>query len=316
MPRLGVTAIRLHKGLLNSAVSCSWIIVAVTAAYLTCGFLALAAWRLTSDDAWVTAFFRVPAALAMVWLSATQFWLAAQAAHHFAGGEIMRKLWTWITLSAACGLVGTVSTQILGVKSQLNPLVRLPGWQTDRALAVWHEAGGVIGGTLRFAFLAGGLWCAVRVYRKSGFLGKLKWGDRVLLAAFALYLSAVAYGVTVALRAGKPWRWSEAAMWPVDPLLWLLLLEGLLLYRSVERMGPGWIGRCWKTLSIAVFLTALGDVGTWAFNYGYLPYPWSAVVWYVWLPAEAAYTLAPAYQLEALHRATGSFPAGASGTRS
>jgi len=308
--RFGATAIRLHRTLLNSAVGCSWVIIAVTAAYLVCGAMAFVAWRITADDAWVTEFFQVPAALAMLWLSATQFWLAGQAAYHFAAGEPMRRVWTWITLSAACGLAGTVSTQIFAVKSPLNPLMLLPAWRTDSALAVWHEAGSIIGGTLQFAFLACGLRLAVRVYRQAGFLGRLKWSDRALLIAFAAYLVAVVYDVAVAFRAGKPWRWSEAAVWPVDPLLWLLLLQALLLYRSVKRMGPGWIGRCWKTLSFAVFLTALGDVGTWAFNYGYLPYPWSAVVWYVWLPAAAAYALAPAYQLEAIHRATGSFPRG------
>ena len=48
--------------------------------------------------------------------------------------------------------------------------------------------------------------------------------------------------------------------------------------------------------SIGVFLTAIGDAGIWAAAYGYLPYPWSAAVWFVWLPAAAAFALAPAYR--------------------
>jgi hypothetical protein len=44
-----------------------------------------------------------------------------------------------------------------------------------------------------------------------------------------------------------------------------------------------------------VFLTAIGDAGGWAEAYGYLPYPWSAAVWFVWLPAAACFALAPAF---------------------
>ena len=113
-----------------------------------------------------------------------------------------------------------------------------------------------------------------------------------------------AVDIVVAMNAGKPFRWLEAARWPTDPLLALLLGEALLLYRSAGRMGSGLIGRCWKAFSLGAFLIAAGDVGGWAERSGYLPYPWSSIIWYVWLPATACFALAPAYQLEAIHAAT------------
>ncbi len=307
MPRLDAASVRLHRLLLIPAPGRPGVILTVTAGCLVWGICALFAWLLTYDDAWVIGFFHIPAALAMVWLAGTQFWLATQAARRFGPHEAMRKAWTWIAFSAGCDLFGAAATQVFGVDSAINPLRAFPWWHADAAMTAWREAGAMMGGTLRFAFLASGLWYAVRVYRRAGFLGKLKWSDRALLIAFLLYMADVVRGVTVAFRAGKPWRWTEAAGWPTDPLLWLLLLEALLLYRSAQRMGPGWIGRCWKTLSIAVFLTALGDAGTWAYNYGYIPYPWNSLIWYVWLPAAAAYALAPAYQLEAIQRAAEPF---------
>ena len=79
--------------------------------------------------------------------------------------------------------------------------------------------------------------------------------------------------------------------------------EALLLRRSVQRMGSSRIAKCWSAFSIGVFLIALGDVGGWAEVYGYLPYPWSSLTWFLWLPAAACFALAPAYQLEAIRSA-------------
>lgn len=303
---LARTAIRrLDEMIHNPALGCSGAILLVTAAYLACGIGAFVAWRLTSNAAWVEEFFQVPAALAMLWMTAVELWLCIRVFQQFVPGELMRSGWLWISLAAFCDVVGTVCMQVLAVRSSLNPLLRIPGAASGTALQSWFEAGNIVGGTMRFILLAAGLAYGLKVYRRAGFLGRLKLLDRVILAGFAAYMIAVLYDVVVAFRhAGKPFRWTEAAAWPIDPLLWLLLLEALLLYRSVQRMGRGWIGRCWMAFSVGIFLTATGDVGTWAFNYGYLPYPWNSIVWYLWLPAAAAFALAPAYQLEAIHHAT------------
>lgn len=292
---------RIGAILQNPALGCSSLVVAVTGAYLACGLGAFAGWTLTGNDVWIVDYFQVPAALAMVWLAVLGLWLSVRALQQFQSGEVLHRAWFYISLSALCDATGAISVQILGAKSALNPFVRLAGSGAlfDDCLTAGH----IVGGTLRFALLALGLWYAVQAYRRSGFLARLKPLDWLLLAAFALYLARVVYDLRVAFAAGKPFSWTEAAGWPVDPLLWLLLLEATRLYRSVERMGGGWIGRCWKAFSIGILLTALGDIGYWAYNYGFLPYPWNSITWYLWLPAAAAYALAPAYQLEAIHHA-------------
>jgi hypothetical protein len=112
-----------------------------------------------------------------------------------------------------------------------------------------------------------------------------------------------AAGVVTAVRNGKRPGLLEVASWPVDPLLVLLVAEALLLNRSAREMGAGWVSRCWRSYSIGVFLVLLGDLGLWLTAYGYLPWPWNSVVWYIWLPASCAFALAPAYQLETIFQA-------------
>jgi hypothetical protein len=165
------------------------------------------------------------------------------------------------------------------------------------------EFGHLFQGTLRFSLLAAGLLAVLRLYWRSGFLGRLRAFDWVVIGAFSVYCLQEARGVFEALIAGKHPGWSEILGWPVDPLLALLLAEALLLHRSVQRTGVGLIGRCWHTYSTAIALVLVGDFLLFATAYGYLPWPWSSLSWYVWVPAGAAFALAPAYQLEAIHSA-------------
>jgi hypothetical protein len=129
--------------------------------------------------------------------------------------------------------------------------------------------------------------------------------DFVVLAAFFIFLIRNVVDVVRAVHAGKQPQIWEILGWPVDPLLLVLLIEGFFLFRSSRHLGAGRIGLCWSALSAAVFLTALGDVGSWAANYGYIPWPWSSLTWYVWLPAAAAFARAPAFQLEVIRHAAG-----------
>jgi hypothetical protein len=128
--------------------------------------------------------------------------------------------------------------------------------------------------------------------------------DALLLTAFAAYCIREGMDLVAALRMGKQPPLREILLWPVDPVLWLLLAEAILLHRSVQRTGMGLIGRCWRTFSAGIFLVLLGDVMIWATAYGYLPWPWSSLQWYVWMPASASFALAPAYQLEAIRWAS------------
>jgi hypothetical protein len=277
-------------------VGCAAGILAASAACFAGGIAALAAWRFSGDPAWIQQFFRLPGAFMMILLAAIQVWLSIWATRQFAPGEAMRSAWALITLSAACATAAAILVQFLSVPSVLNPLVRLSA-TPEPWLRECGTVGHLLGGPARFALLAVGLYGALRAYRRAGFLGRLRWPDVVVLAIFTAYLARNLVDVVAAHRA---FGWAEVAGWPTDPLLLVLLVEGMLLRRSVQQMGRGRVGYCWTAFSLGVFLTAAGDVGGWAEAYGYLPYPWSAAVWFVWLPAAVCFAVAPAYQLEAL----------------
>jgi hypothetical protein len=278
------------------------VILAITACYLAAGVFAFLVWQSTGNDAWVVEFFQVPAALLTIWLAMLQFSLSLNANRNFAPDDLLRPAWTLIAASAGCQLVGFLLSQVLGVNSRINPLALQPGWRESLLPELWH-VGLTIGGTFRFALLSVGLHYAVKAYRQSGFRGRLKPIDWAMLSLMAAYLARNVADVTFAFRHGKhPDAW-ELLSWPTDPLLGLLLAQGLLLFRSAQQMGSGLVGRCWKAFAVGLFLTALGDVGTWAFNCGYLLRPWDSLTWYVWLPAAAAFACAPAFQLEAIRHA-------------
>jgi hypothetical protein len=214
----------------------------------------------------------------------------------------MRKAWSLISFSAGFDFVGTLCVQVLAVQSALNPLSRMAWWSRAEADSI-RQFGLFLGGTCRFATLAAGLAWALKAYRRSGLLARLTAIDWGFLAVMGIYMSLEIYDVAMALRTG--WRPAPVMImgWPTDPLLWLLLAEALLLYRSVRQMGGGWISRCWKSFSVGIFLIVLGDISIWAVSRDYLPWPWSALEWYIWLPAAGAFALAPVYQLEAIQSA-------------
>jgi hypothetical protein len=205
----------------------------------------------------------------------------------------MRLAWQLIGASAAFDLAGTIGIQILSPYAALKPLA-------PSVLAASH----VLQGTCRFALLAAGLFCVLRLYRESGFLGRLRLRDWALVAAFAAYCVREALDLFAALHRGKHPAWGEILLWPVDPTLCLLLAEAILLHRSIQRTGDGLIGRCWRTYTAGVCLILMGDAIAWAEAYGYLPWPWNSVGWYVWMPAAAAFAIGPAYQLEAIRSAS------------
>jgi hypothetical protein len=250
----------------------------------------------------VEEYFRLPGALALVFLAVAELLFCLRVQWEYSPAQPMRKAWNLIVISAGCDLAGALLIQILSAQTALNPLRHTAWWSASEATSL-REYGLVIGGSMRFAFLTAGLFQALRSYRKSGFLARLAVIDWVLLAATGAYVVREAADVIFAMQHGKHPGASEVLGWPTDPLLWLLLAESLLLYRSVCQMGPGWVGRCWKAFSLGVALLVLGDIAIWATNYGYLPWPWSSLGWYIWLPAAAAFAMAPAYQLDAVCRA-------------
>lgn len=290
--------------LLHAPVGCTSIILAVTAGYLAIGLLVFAGWRITGNVAWVEDFFRLPGALLLVWLAAVELLFSLRVLYEFSPGQPLRKAWRLISFSAGFDLAGTVLIQVLAVKSVLNPLSHATWW-SDPAAAAIRQVGLVMAGSCRFVLLAAGLFWVVRVYRRSGFLARLQKVDWIVLTLIGAYVVREFRDVVVAIQAGARPSLGVVLGWPVDPLLLVLLGEAMLLNRSVKQMGAGWIGRCWNAFSIGIFLVSFGDVAIWAASWGFLPWPWSALQWYVWIPVAGAFAVAPAYQLEAIYHARG-----------
>lgn len=293
----------------KAALGCSTLILLVTVSYLAVGLAVFVAWLIGGSDAWIEDFFRIPGALFLVWLAALGMLLSVRVCRGFFPGEPMRDAWQLIALSAGSELAGSVLVQVFGAKSPMNPLNFFPGGAEQAP--VWRSVGLVLDGPCRFALLAAALFLVLRIYRQSGFLGRYTAVDWVVLAGFGAYVVREAADVVVAFHQGKPFTLAEILNFPVDPLLWVLLAEALRLFRSVHMMGTSWIGKCYGAFSAGIFLILVGDVAIWATQWGYLPWPWSALGWYVWIPAAGAFALAPAYQWEAMRHAESSGAAGA-----
>jgi hypothetical protein len=286
---------------------CSVILVAVTGVYLVAGLAGFAAWQLTGSFRWVGEYFQTSGALLALFLAVTQFWFARRASDGFQPGEPMRLPWICIAASAGFEVVGVVLSQILARKSAINPWLIVGAWSPETGEDL-RRVGLMMGGTCRFSILALGLWLALRAYRRTGLLGRLNTINWLALGVMAVYVILEIAEIGGVLRTGNPIPIHVVVGWPVDPFLWLLLAEAMLLYRSSQQMGPGWITRCWTAMAIGVFLVLLGDVAQWAASWNYLPWPWSGLEWYIWPVAGAAFALAPIYQVEAMLRAHGLHP--------
>jgi len=281
---------------------CSSTILIVTGVGLSAGLATFAAWLVTGNQIWFTWFFQWPSIVLMVGLAALQSWLGFTVRHAFLSDEPLYWAWSLIAFSAACDFLGAVSVQWMSSGSALNPLTHFSWWGPGHAIEI-HQFGQIVGGTLRYALLAAGLWYVLRIYRKAGFLGRLAGIDWLMLILVFAYLCNEAREVVVAMGRGKSPSLLEILHWPVDPLLCLLLAESRLLARSIQRMGAGSIGRCWRAFTIGILLIWLGDLETWVALSGHFSWQWGSLGWYAWLPAAGAFAAAPAFQLEALQQA-------------
>ena len=282
---------------------CPTLLYLATGAFLAVAILACVAWRISGNPRWIDWVFGLPGGLLTVTLAVVELTYSVRLCGQFLRGEPLYRAWQWIAASAACDVVSSLNVQILSVDSFWNPLSHIAGWSRNTGAAI-RQVGLTAGGPLRFSLLALGLLYALRMYRRSGFLGHLRTADWTLLTVIAVYVINEFRDLAIALHLGKHPPLPEILNWPVDPLLWVLLAEAMLLYRSTRRMGPGWIGRVWVAFSAGIFLVVLGDFSIWAMNYGYLPYPWSSIGWFFWLPSSAAFALAPVYQMDVIRKAS------------
>ncbi len=245
---------------------------------------------------------RFPATLTVLGLAALELWFSARVARHFSPGEPLRPAWILITASAVCNLAGAIFPEFLRART---PLMLAAEQFSGLAQAVtnWQQLTLALGGTCRFALLGAGLLLALRACWRLGFLKPLHFLDWLWLMIPAAYIVYNAIDLTTFGPPGGRVDLWVVLPWLVDPLLCVLFGVALVLFRSAQGMGRGWISLCWAWYTIGVFLTSLGDIGLWVARHGWLPRYLVTLTWYAWLPAAAALALAPAFQLQAIRRA-------------
>jgi hypothetical protein len=263
---------------------------------------AFSAWWATGNWMWMRAFFDYPGVLFFVGCSLLGLRLSYLCWRQFAPGDAMRPAWLLIVLFGLSQLTGGVIGHVLGGESFLNPLYYLASGHGLIRTAAYT---GRLFSPISMLFLAAGLFRVVQICRKNGVLAGLKTFDFLLLGIVTVY--TIHYFTAVVFSSQHPEgpvTADKIFTWMSDPLLCVLLLQAILIRRSAANMGWGLIARCWVAFTAAIFFTSVGDIGLWASARGTIPFGLQAASWYVWYPATACFAAAPAYQLQAMLRAT------------
>lgn len=162
-----------------------------------------------------------------------------------------------------------------------------------------RDIGIMLAGPFALFLLALALAVVLNVYHGMGWRAPLKAVDGFAIFAIALFTARQVWEVIV-IVGGRPRSPAAGVNWATDPLLCILLVEALLLWRRAAAMKGGYVASCWQAYSVAIAITALGNAGLWVTNWNYLPWPWSSITWFVWFPAAAAFAIGPACQFEAI----------------
>jgi hypothetical protein len=262
------------------------------AAALTAGAAAYFHFVLTGSYDMLVAFFSTVGAALFVGMAGAEVLFVHMARRQFDISEPMHTAWTCILLSACCRFTGVVFTQVIA------PSFR-PG-----DLSALRDTGIVFNGPLAMAFLAAGLACILRLTIRLQILRSVSKFDRVLICLILLFTANQLRDIGHVLKSGLAWPGAaQALLWFSDPLLSVLLIQVVLVRRTVRNMGHGLIGACWTMMALGVVFTSLGDVFLWATNYGYLPQILVPITWFVWFFPVTAYATAPCFQIEATRRA-------------
>ena len=273
------------------------LIWTVLALHLALGSIAYAHFLVSGQYTVLGWFFSALGTPFFLVMTSTECCVAIICRSWFDSDEPMRLAWGMIACAALARLAGVVLRAFSdghlpwGEWHQFNmPLGGL--------FANLSQLGLVIGGPLSMAFLAFGLGRVLGIQRRFRLVSSLTRGDQALLfLVVAFSISQVA--INLPLLVNHP-SLGTMLLWLSDPLLSLLLIEAILVRRSVIRMGQGLVAKCWGMFVLAIVITSVGDAAIWASNHGLLPEWMNALSWYIWFVAAAAFASAPAYQLAAI----------------
>lgn len=253
------------------------------AVHLAIGFTAYAHFLLTGSYSAIDWYFRHPGTMFLVGMAAVGGVTTWMARSQFEPGEPMYAVWTLIFLAAVFRTCGSVLAEVAGRYSEAA-----------------HSAGLVIGSPAAMIPLAFGLARAIGLQRRFHLLGRLRAGDILLISAISCVTirQLIEIGSLLVLHHFRPGA-AQAMLWLSDPLLTLLLIQAVLIRRSVLNMGHGLVARCWGAIALAIAFTSAGDVALWMTGLGIVPERLVPLGWYIWFPAAALLAEAPGYQLAA-----------------
>lgn len=269
----------------------------VCAIHIALGVVVYAHYLATGSYSYVSWYFWIFGNFFFLSMTAAEFFLSLQCRAGFEADEPMRLAWTFIAMASCSRLAGTVLiaannwhfTWITGQTSSALALVSL------RWLA---QLGAVVGGPLSMIFMAVGLGRVLRIQRRFGVLGGIKRIDQLLVGLIVVFTICQAANIGRHIAQRPPW--ATVVLWFSDPLLAILLIEAVMIRRSILRVGLGLISQCWGMYVVAIAITLTGDASLWAAREGLLSESLTALSWYIWFFAAAAFASAPAYQLAAM----------------
>jgi hypothetical protein len=274
----------------------------IAAIHLALGTIAYLNFLVTGQYALLGWYFLVLGSLFFLAMAATECCLAFICRSGFDADEPMRLAWEMIALAALARLAGVLIREVADGQWPWGPGHSL-GPHLSSVFASLSQMSLVVGGPLSMAFLALGLARVLSIQRKFHLVGSLTRGDQALLFLI-LAFSASQLAINLPLLRSHPSP-GTILLWLSDPLLALLLIEAVLVRRSVIRIGQGLLARCWGMFVIAIVTTSVGDAAIWANSHNLLSESLTALSWYIWFIAAAAFASAPAYQLAAMSLARG-----------
>ncbi len=271
-----------------------WILLAL---HLSLGMIAYAHFLRTDQYSLLNWYFWALGSLFFLVMTATECCLAFVCRSWFDSDEPMRLAWGMIACAALARLAGTLLREMSDGHFPWGSGHWLHSAPT-RLFTGFAQVGLVVGGPLSMAFLAIGLWRVLRVQRRFHMVGTLERFDQAMLVLIGAFTFSQIAAV-VPLFGLHP-SVGTMLLWLSDPLLSLLLVEAILVRRSVIRMGQGLVAKCWGMLVLAIVTTSAGDAAIWASSHGFLSERLTPLTWYIWFIAAAAFASAPAYQLAAM----------------
>jgi len=163
-----------------------------------------------------------------------------------------------------------------------------------------RSIGIAVSGPVATALLAAGLTRVIVLQRRLGILGRLSVLDKSAISILMFFTFCQLFEIgRVLLRDRTQLSVAQVVLWFSDPLLTLLLIESVLIRRSVLNMGQGLVARCWGMMALGAACTAAGDAFMWADWHGFIPVVIQPFEWFIWFFPVTAFASAPCYQLEA-----------------